>query len=203
MGKVTASGEYREYTPTATDGSQFAEGVLFHSLRTLSPLTGTAEDKMAALVVAGPVKGGSLFGLDQKARSDMFGRFIFDDDLYGNRSGIRDVVAKTANYTVLAADNGALFTNQGAAGAVTFTLPTIAKGLRYRFFVEAGQNVIVAAAAGDTLVVFNDAAADSIAFQTAAELIGGGLEVVANADATKWLVFVMLGSETQTPTIVT
>lgn len=117
--------------------------------------------------------------------------------------GWNQVVAKTADYTVVAADNGTVFTTRGAVGAVNFTLPTIAAGLRYRFMNEAGQNMTITSVVADTLVVFNDLAADSIAFSTVAELIGGSFEIMANDDATKWLVFVNLGSETQTPTVVT
>lgn len=203
MGKVTSSGEYVAYSGTATDGSEVAEGILFEGRRTLSPLTNLAEDKLGQIVVGGAVKGGSLYGIDQLARAQMHGRFVFDDDLPGNTFGWKQVTAKTANYTVTASDKNTIFTNQGASGSVTFTLPTLAKGLKYRFFVEADQTVIVASAAADTLVVFNDVAADSIAFQTSSEKVGGAIEVIANADATKWLVFVHLGAETQTPTIVT
>jgi hypothetical protein len=132
----------------------------------------------------------------------MYGRFVFDDDVPGNTIGWHDVVAKTTNYEVKAADNNLVFTNQGAGQNIIFTLPTIAKGLRYRFFVETGYNLTIASAVPNTLVTFNDATASTIAFDQANELIGGAFEVVANADATKWLVFVYLGKETQTPTIV-
>lgn len=116
----------------------------------------------------------------------------------------RFVAAKTADYTVLASDGGGVLTTRGAGGAVNFTLPATASlpvGWTCRFFNVAGQNMTVTAAAADTMVVFNDATADSIAFSTAAELIGGGLEVVW--DGTGWLTFVNLGAETQTPTIAT
>jgi len=201
LGKVTSSGEYVNYSATATDGSQVAEGVLFGSVRMVSNLSGSVSDMLGVMVVAGPVKGGSLNGIDQLSRGQMFGRFIFDDDLAGNRFGWRDVVAKTADYVVTAADRDTLFTTQGAAGTVNFTLPTIAKGLKYRFFSEAAGAMTVTAAAADTLVVFNNAIGNAIAFSTANEIIGGAIEVIANANATKWLVFVSLGAETQTPTI--
>lgn len=113
----------------------------------------------------------------------------------------RRIVAKTANYTCTEADNGTIFTDRGASGVVTFTLPAVAtsEGLEYRFFAISG-NLKVAGPA-DTLVVFNDAAADSIAFSTANEVIGAGLTAVC--DGTSWLIFVNLGAETQTPTIAT
>ena len=188
LGKVTSSGEYVAYSATATDGSEVAEGVLFQGIRTIDPLSGSASDRLAQMVVGGPVKGGSLYGIDQLARAQMHGRFIFDDDLVGNRFGWRQVVAKTSAYTVTAADRDTIFTNQGASAAVAFTLPTIAKGLKYLFYSEDNDGLSIVAATGDTLVCHNDAAADSIALSTTGRNIGGAMMVVANADATKWLV---------------
>lgn len=115
----------------------------------------------------------------------------------------RSIEAKTANYTLTAADNGKIFTNRGAAGAVTFTLPapsTALEGVEYTFMaVVAAQNLIVAGAGANDIVAFNNAAAASVAFQTAAEIIGGAVTMVC--DGTSWLAFVSLGAETQTPTI--
>lgn len=112
------------------------------------------------------------------------------------------IEAKTAAYTLLPSDNGKIFTNRGAAGAVTFTLPTPSEaltGVEYTFIVVAGQNVTVAGTGANDIVAFNNAASASVAFTTAAELIGGGVKMVC--DGTSWLAFVNLGSETQTPTI--
>lgn len=202
LGKVTSTGRYQHYQPDGTTGVQLCEGFLWEARRTIDS-EGNSVNRPAQMVIAGYVKADQLLLLDQQARGQMFGRFIFDDSLLGNSCGWRQVIAKTADYTVTTTDNNTIFTNKGAAGAVNFTLPTIAKGLRYRFFVEADQNVTVTAATADTLVVFNDAAADSIAFSTANEKVGGCIEVFSNSDASKWLVFVMLGAETQTPTIAT
>ena len=103
--------------------------------------------------------------------------------------GWRAVIAKTSNYTVLEGDNGTFFTNLGAAGAVTFTLPAVAncKGQRYGFYVAADQNVIVASAAANGLITFNNAAASSVAYQTAGNKLGGFFEVIG-LSATKWMV---------------
>lgn len=202
LGKITATGQYKEYDPTATDGSQVARAILPIELR-MQDFNATNADRVVPALVAGCVKATPLNGLDVYARAHLQRQFLFDDDLLGNVNPFPIVEAKTASYTVVAADNNKIFTTQGAMGAVTFTLPTIARGLRFRFFNEADQNMIVESVVADTMVVFNDDAADSIAFQTTSEKIGGSIEVVANADATKWLVFVNLGAETQTPTIVT
>lgn len=46
---------------------------------------------------------------------------------------------KTANYTVLAEDNGKVFTNDGAAGTIVFALPAGEEGMRFTFVVCAAQ----------------------------------------------------------------
>lgn len=59
-------------------------------------------------------------------------------------------VAKTANYTLAFADMDTHFTNVGAAGSVTFTLPTAQQGLAYHFTCTAAQNLVVTA--GSTIL---------------------------------------------------
>jgi hypothetical protein len=202
LGKIASSGKLAQYDPTATDGTQQAYAFMPFPMR-MTDFDANDVDRTITPIIGGFVKASQVPNLDNKARADLFGRVIFDDDLMGNRFGWRGPVAKAADYTVTAADNGTLFTTRGAAGAVNFTLPAIDRGLRYRFFNEAGQNMTITAATADTMVVFNDLAADSIAFSTASELIGGSVEVIANDNETKWLVLVNLGAETQTPTIAT
>ena len=202
LGKLTSGGQYTEYDPTATDGSEVASAILPIELRAQDFDSNNA-DRHLLLLVSGFVKASQLIGLDQMARAQLSRQFVFDDDLGGNSNPWGLVVAKASDYTVTAADNNRIFTMQGAAGAVNFTLPAIDRGLRFRFFNEANQNMTVTAATADTMVVFNDLAADSIAYSTANERIGGSIEVIANADETKWLVFNNLGAETQTPTIAT
>ncbi|HYD83779.1 MAG TPA: hypothetical protein VEA63_06990 [Opitutus sp.] len=59
-----------------------------------------------------------------------------------NGAGLDRVSVKTANYTVVAAtDNGKVFTNEGAAGAITFALPAATVGQRYGFHVMAAQEL--------------------------------------------------------------
>ena len=60
----------------------------------------------------------------------------------------------------------------------------VAAGAFYLFLVHAGQNVLIAPPVVDTLVVFNDAAADSLAISTAGQLIGG--LAIAICDGTSW-----------------
>lgn len=98
-------------------------------------------------------------------------------------------LAKTANYTLLATDNGALCTNAGAGAAVTFTLPTLAANLSFTFFVAANQNMTVVSAEGDNMVVFNDLQADSVAFSSANKIVGASMFVRSNAAGTAWYCF--------------
>ena len=54
----------------------------------------------------------------------------------------RTVEVKTAAYTVVAnTDNGKTFTNEGASGAVTFSLPAATVGQWYRFVAKAAQEI--------------------------------------------------------------
>lgn len=117
---------------------------------------------------------------------------------YGNFTGIKKpVTAKAASYSVTAAESGTVFTTTGATGAVTFTLPAKSEGLHYWFYNVADQDMIVAPDAVDTMVAFNDAAADSVATSTANEQIGGAFFVIC--DGTKWLAMnVSAGANTVT-----
>jgi len=113
----------------------------------------------------------------------MIGRNVSVDE-YGaipNLSFYRKHFDKVAAYTVLAGDTGAIFTNYGATTAVTFTLPAIADGpWEFEFVALEDVAITVVAAAVDTLITFNDAAADSVALSTASEIIGGGVCVRCN-----------------------
>lgn len=54
------------------------------------------------------------------------------------------IAAKTAAYTVTPGDANKIFTNRGAAGSVTFTLPAPKAGMRFTFIkAVAGQNLVV------------------------------------------------------------
>lgn len=116
----------------------------------------------------------------------------------------RKIAAKTAAYYIKPEDEGTLFTNAGASGAVTFTLPPradIPDGWSCQVFTVAGQNVTVAADVADTLVTFNDAAADSITWSTAGDLIGNGAEFIYSAADELW--FCLLFIEGAVVTTVT
>jgi len=103
----------------------------------------------------------------------------------------RIVSAKTASYQIKEIDLGTIFTNRGATGAVTLTLPkttTLPVGWNCSFMGVADQNLVIASyGSSDDIVAHNDAAADTLTFSTAADLIGSGGSLVW--DGTGWLFF--------------
>lgn len=105
------------------------------------------------------------------------------------------VVAKTASYQVLASDSGTVFTNRGASGAVTFTLPGVQAGLSYRFCCVAAQNLLVTAPVASTIKGAAGAASGTPAAISATTItVAGGTStsqytvVSLECDGTAWLV---------------
>lgn len=189
LGKITASGKYTQFSATATDGSQVAVGILPIGLR-MTDIDGVTGDRNFSILLSGPVKAGSLIGLNNIARAQMARAFLFDDQLPNLNAfggGMVREVNKVANYTVVAADNGTLFTT--GTGAVTFTLPTLAPGLRFEFLNLVNAAMTIASAGSlDDIVWVNDLAVDSLAASTASQMIGARLQFEANAAGTKWYV---------------
>lgn len=190
MGRITSTGKFTPYSQSATDGSEIPVGFLVADVNMLD-ISGTAADKYTVLMIAGPVIASSVLpAITSNMRKHLHPRFLFDDDLTGSKNPWRQMVVKTADYTVVAStDNGKVFTTVGAGGAVNFTLPAIGSGIvgeRYKFVSEADQNLTVTAPA-NKLVIFNNLTATSGAFSTAGNKIGAICEVYANADGTKWI----------------
>lgn len=100
------------------------------------------------------------------------------------------VRAKTADFTLDPTTTrvGTLFTNEGAGGAVTCTLPQLNAsagwvGFWVEFFGIADQTFGFAGTAGK-VVTFNNAAATSVKAQTGGQKIGARLKATWNG--TKW-----------------
>lgn len=189
LGIITATGNWTNYSPTATDGSQVAQGILGVGLPMLDPFTSSVQAKQWGVIVGGPLQAAKLIGLDAQARADMSPRFIFDDNYIGNQwFPVQKFVTKTADYTVLASDNLTFFDNFGASGTVNFTLPTLANGLSYNFRCRADQTLTVTSAAGNDMEAFNDLLASSVSFGSGGAKVGGEFQVFSNPAATRWIV---------------
>ncbi|MBL8824908.1 MAG: head decoration protein [Planctomycetia bacterium] len=197
LGKITASNLHIACLPSATDGSQFPVAVLAQDVNMLNPGSGSAESKFVPVIFSGPLRAAQLVSLTAYLRRHMFPRFMLDDDLVSYTVPFTKVVAKTADYTVTAADNNTLFTTEGAGGAVNFTLPTLAVGLRFKFFNAVNQNMVITGAA-DTIIGFNDIAATTLTFSTAGNKVGACVEVIANNAGTAWIA-IAHGPNTVTP----
>lgn len=104
-------------------------------------------------------------------------------------------VAKTANFTLDPTTTrcGTLFTNRGATGAVTMTLPNLSgaaggtwDGYWVEFQGEADQTFTVSAAANKA-ICFNNLTATSLAASTAGQKIGAAIRAIWDAGAAKWI----------------
>lgn len=199
MGKITSSGLWTAYSPTATDGSQQALAILPTEINMLDPVTAAVANRVGVGVISGPIKASALVNLDNMARKQLEASGVIFDDTRGSGFGVPYVreVAKAASYTVLATDNGTQF--NATTGAVTFTLPTLAAGLHFMFYNEVDANMTITSAAGNDIFAIGDAAASSVAFSTASQKIGSCAMVVANAAGTAWRLY-NLGGTTATPT---
>lgn len=113
-------------------------------------------------------------------------------------------VTKTASYTVQARESGTIFDTLGATAAVVFTLPAISATEKWNFTFANGADVdmTVTAAAAGSLVTYADLGANSIAFSTSSEKVGGVVDVWSNG--TKVFGVTRMGDPRyQTPTIAT
>ena len=183
-----ATGKAQPYDPDANDGRQIAMGVLEKHQGML--VNGTATDRFTQMLVHGLLKQGELLGLDPRAKQQLAGRFLFDRDLSASLGVLmhpRGIYRKGANYAVAATDNGLLFL---ATAAVVFTLPAKQNGLAFRFFQTADSDLTITSGGGD-IIHKNNAAAGTVAFQTAGQKIGSHALaecVYTNTDELKWIV---------------
>lgn len=97
-------------------------------------------------------------------------QYGYFDKLVGNGTnatinGFRKVVtAKTASYSVTAADCGKVFSNYGTTSYITFDLPSVTSlsGCEFTFLVASASSMIVAPRGTDYIRGLTNAAGDSI-----------------------------------------
>jgi hypothetical protein len=103
---------------------------------------------------------------------------------YGLIDGPAIVVAsKTTNYTLLRSDSGTQFDDNGAAGAVNFTLPAWAAGPTYSFVVATGGTLTVLPAGTDKIVI-----SGAVASTVFSNTLYSYLRIVTSNIAARWIV---------------
>ena len=209
LGKITSSGKLIQASPTATDGSQNIVGILPFNMS--AQLLATNEDRWMPVITSGYVKAASLLiggnanrGIagdtyEPWVRTQLAPNFTLDDKPAFKASSFSRIEIVTADRTVVLADHGTLFVCYGGSANVNFTLPAMTHGFEVSFFNAQDYNMTVTATPADSLVTLNDAAADSIAFSTAGELIGASLKIVGLSNGKALALYSI--HETQTPTI--
>lgn len=189
LGINSTSGEFEDWNPDATDGTQWLAGVLCDNVRMLD-LDGTAADRQPRVCVAGGrlktrrllIEGTAFLSSTDRylaRRALAKAGFLLDDDPFNYLSGLNQRVVRATGagaYVVTAAQNGSLIIFSNAA-AVAVTLPTLIPGLAFDILREGDEEIVVASAAGDDIIVGNDLSADSITFTTAANHIGAMVHV--------------------------
>lgn len=95
-----------------------------------------------------------------------------------NGRGERTIVTKTAAYTVTTADVGAIFTNTGAGGAVTFSLPAATVGQWYEFVVSVAQELRVDPNGTETMSLPSDGTKQAAGAYLTANAVGESLKIV-------------------------
>ncbi len=133
---------------------------------------------------------------DQSADS-----LIFTGQAYVEGNKMKTVANTDGSLTIDATHSGKMITTRGASGATTITLPTVAAGftgVHFWVFNCVDQDLTLSAQTAGQIMFKHDTAADSVAYATSSEKIGGGFFV--HCDGTSWLVM-PLAEEAQTITV--
>lgn len=107
-----------------------------------------------------------------------------------DNSNLGVIAAKTAAYTIKNDDSAQVFSNKGAGGAITFTLPSPKAGERVTVLKTAAQNIVLQAPAGAK--VGGSAVGKKYQNITAGDAGSGSVSLLA--DGTDWYVIGQVGT---------
>lgn len=198
MGKATsgaAAGMIKPWSPFATDGSQFIYGVLHVDQSMLSGSGSSVESKWYGYCFVGGTlkakslliaKGSNSFGLAGTAEEFFVrqqltatGRFQLDDQIQGSTNGWlayqhASLQTNPAAITLTSAQNNTLcIANHSALTA--YTLPSVTStgiGMKFGFVALTNTGFSVSSSPADRLVWYNDAAADTVTYDSTGTTIG-------------------------------
>jgi hypothetical protein len=108
-------------------------------------------------------------------------------------TGFGLVTAKTANETLTADQSYQTFTNEGAAGTVTLSLPTPVAGLEFTFVVVASQSLVIDV--GGSVVIYVGETPSSAGGSASANSPGSIITLKA-ISTTVWVATSLVGSWT-------
>lgn len=110
----------------------------------------------------------------------------------GVTTGLTPLTAYAAGHVVLSTENNGVFTNEGAAGLATFTLPAASAGLTYIFIVENINGVKVQAVGDDTINLAGMETSAAAGFIQSV-IVGSTITLVA-INATEWMTIALNGT---------
>lgn len=169
MGVVTATKLWKEWNPSATDGSQWLRGILMGAVNTQRNAS-NQNRLVGAIAQFGDFKGSQLLipgestrgivgkDLEFMVRNAFVGRFRLDDF---NADEVRQMTL-TADTTLDYTYHGAIIDNIGAAGTIILTLPTPRRGFRLTLIQQAGQIITLASPATNEFIPLSGTPATSI-----------------------------------------
>jgi len=182
MGRVTATGLYKEWNPTGTDGSEVIIGILPAPMKMTE--AGSNADRWGYLMVGGNLYSDRLYVPGQAAEglvgqaqefnvvNQLVDRgFKLDKHLqYGSPNNFRPRYLTAAEIaadavTVTTADHGRTFDLSSADATTTVTLPAAKVGLTFTVVSSAAQTTTIALASG-TIVLPGNAAATGVSLTT-------------------------------------
>lgn len=201
LGRKTSDKLLYALDPDAADGTERYAGILLRDISMLDA-AGVVENKYGHVLRRGPVKAADILVQGTVLTSSVDEMLVrrmmlaagceFDDDvmgILGRLDPVTNLLDSTVARVCTKADSGSriFFSN---AAAVLVTLPTIGAGMVFEFVRAADEEIVVASAAGDDMVVGNDLSADSVTFTTAGQQIGAIIRVegVYFGTTLKWLV---------------
>lgn len=167
----------------AVAGGSATQIVGFDSGGTPIPINVTGDSNGVGLSVSGGVLTATLTQDLQTTASPTFAK----------ASAGRFVEAKTADYPITTAQKRYVFTNEGAAAQVVFTLPAAVAGYEFLFYVQESQNLRIQAAAGDKIYLAAIATVGGGYAENAT--VGSSIQLIA-VNATDWVTFASQGTWT-------
>jgi hypothetical protein len=203
MGKITATELWKEWSPTATDGSEVLRGINTIGIE-VSP-NGVDTNRFWCVMTWGTVATGGLI-VPGVTASGLSGT----DLEYAAAHGLQDVgfrldtpyasgfgthVAIAATSTLTFANAGKTITDYGASGATELTIPDPVPGVTWRFINHTANVRTISPASTGLIIADNDATADDVALGG----IGSTLELVGVKTGASTYKYQVLTSTDATP----